>query len=433
MLIYLPKPGPRSRYVMELVFAETWGLPLEWTGDPARYLAHTGPKLAYASSPPPGPLGLVACGFLEEEGVRPVHPACIRVGGIPALFPVTGSPLPFDVFAAIFFMVSRYEEYLVFSPDAHGRFPAVQSLAWKQGFLTIPVVNRWIELLRGVISQNFPDLEFRESVFRPVLTYDIDSAYAFLGRSAARTVGAGLSDLVHGRVRRVIERVRVLRGLQDDPSDTYGMIVGSRGAVRGEKIFFFPAADRGPQDRNLSINHPLVAGLARRLSQWGRTGLHPSYRSNSDPEKIRIEKNRLEKVLGQPVTISRQHFLRFRLPDTFRALLSCGIREEYSMGFADQPGFRAGTCQPFYFYDLGREQKTALRIFPITFMDGTFRDYLHRDPAASWETIKALILETQKSNGIFMSIWHNSSLSDRGDWNGWKELHDRIVREFQTS
>ncbi|NJO89826.1 MAG: hypothetical protein HC831_13425 [Chloroflexia bacterium] len=53
-----------------------------------------------------------------------------------------------------------------------------------------------------------------------------------------------------------------------------------------------------------------------------------------------------------------------------------GITNDYSMGYSSHPGFRAGTCTPFYFFNLKTDEKTNLKITPFAVMDVGFIDYL---------------------------------------------------------
>lgn len=100
------------------------------------------------------------------------------------------------------------------------------------------------------------------------------------------------------------------------------------------------------------------------------------------------------------------------------------------MGFADMPGFRAGTCKPFYFYDLLKEKSTDLKIFPITIMEGSFISYLHLPPYEALNHILQFIEEVNNVQGTFISIWHNHTLSDSGMYTGWRYVHDKMIERI---
>ena len=98
------------------------------------------------------------------------------------------------------------------------------------------------------------------------------------------------------------------------------------------------------------------------------------------------------------------------------------------MGFPDEPGFRAGIARPYYFYDVSEDQQTGLKIIPFQVMDATLYKYKNLDPVASKEVIFKLIDETRKVGGLFVSIWHNTSLLDNPDWQGWREVFEFMLK-----
>jgi hypothetical protein len=109
-------------------------------------------------------------------------------------------------------------------------------------------------------------------------------------------------------------------------------------------------------------------------------------------------------------------------------MLGAGIAEEYSMGYPDEPGFRAGIARPFYFYDVSEDKQTGLKVVPFQVMDGTLYKYKNLDPEASKELILKLITETRKVGGLFVSIWHNTSLLDCKEWQGWREVFEYMIK-----
>ena len=129
------------------------------------------------------------------------------------------------------------------------------------------------------------------------------------------------------------------------------------------------------------------------------------------------------------MTKSRQHFLMLRFPETYRNLIANGISEDYTMGYADEVGFRASLCTPFYFYDLQKEEKTNLRIHPFAVMDATMNLYLKIKPAVALDYVRQLIDETKKVTGTFILLWHNESLSEVATWKGWKNVYEELIKE----
>ena len=347
------------------------------------------------------------------------------------MFPNDNDDLGFDVFAAIFYLISRYEEYLPFLPDEFGRFKAHDSLAFKNDFLHLPVVDIWIDNFKIALQNKFPSLQIKPAVFNAIVTYDIDVAYKYRGRNFLRTTGSLLKDILWFKIKNIVERFHVLQGKEKDPWDVYEDLKTVISENNLQCIFFFLLSDKSVHDRNLDYQNRAMKILIDHTKLFAETGIHPSFYSSSFPEKILIEKERLEKLSGKKITKSRQHYLKFNLPETYNSLLSAGITEDYSMGFSQMAGFRAGTCKPFYFYDLKNEKATELRIFPITFMESTLNISMNSELA--FQKMLALLEEVKKVNGTFISLWHNHTISKTEEYKEWKKVHEKMIQKLGDS
>lgn len=426
LLIYIKAITKRSEYIFELIFKNELGLEYFATTDTEKFETYQQEKINYSSARFGEEIFINSSSLLFERSIKKINVITESMEDVPVLFADASCDIGFDIFAAVFYMVTRYEEYLPFTPDEHGRFEASDSLAYQNNFLQLPVVNIWIKKLKNILRQKFPSLQFKSSSFKAIVTYDIDIAYAFRGKNILRTAGATVRDILTLKINNIPKRLRSLLS-HKDPWDIYASLQEMILKNKAEHIFFFLLSDYSRYDKNLSYKHPLMKTLIKKISSFSEIGIHPSYKSSVITEKILIEKSRLEKITNKGITKSRQHYLRFNLPGTYNQLLSAGITEDYSMGFAGIPGFRAGICTPFYFYDLQNEKATELKIFPITIMEGTFLYYLKLKPKESLKTIFSLINEIKKVDGTFISIWHNDTISDDGIYKGWKWVHDEMV------
>ncbi len=326
-------------------------------------------------------------------------------------------------------MVSRYEEYLHFDGDKFGRFKAADTLAFQNNFLQKPVVNIWIGIFKKALENKFDNLELKSTVFKAIVTYDIDIAYKYKGRSFGRTFGSALKDILGIRVQDFKERIQTLLQSKKDPWDVYDELQKIVDQNKLSSVFFFLLADKSEHDRNLNYKNPVMKRLVNQIESFSEIGIHPSFHTSSFPEKILTEKRRLEMLSGKKIIMSRQHYLKFKFPDTFNALLQSGITEDYSMGFPEVPGFRAGTCKPFYFYDLKNEKATSLKIFPVTCMDATFIYYLEKNPEKSLMEILNLLKEVKNVNGTFIPIFHNDIIGGNPKWNS---VHDKMIRQIKS-
>jgi len=151
-------------------------------------------------------------------------------------------------------------------------------------------------------------------------------------------------------------------------------------------------------------------------------GLHPSYKSNSYELFVKEEKARLENILETDIELSRQHFLKLKVKITYPNLVSLGFKKDYSMGYADQVGFRNGTARPYFWFDLTKNQITDLMIYPFVYMDGTLNEYLQLSIDESKNVIWKLHCEVTRFGGDFSFIWHNETIGDYGKWKGWSEV-----------
>lgn len=429
MLIYCPESSARLQYIVDLLLSKLLGIEYQLTSFPGEFIQFEGPKLNY-SLEPIGDTPFLACsGMLFEPGVvdqTELMGPVFQWKNLPAFYPAEApSILPFDIFSAAFYLVSRFEENLPFQGDQHGRFPAVESMAFKEGFLELPLVNLWtIQLgqrFKEIYGSQFP-IKLPKYQFLP--TIDIDTAWAFKNKGM-RGLGAFLKTGQKMEDRNY--RYQVLRGKQTDPYDQYYFLEQLFKKHDLDPIYFFLAGKRSRYDRNIRPESKAFQKLVKNTAREFRIGIHPSYASNFNPERVQIEIDRLAKISGTPITRSRQHFLKFELPETYRNLHLRGIREEYSMGFADHPGFRAGIATPFPFFDLQSNRATNLTVYPFQIMDVTLKDYLHLNPEQALAKINALAEQTRSVGGTFCCLWHNESLSEWNSWNGWSSVFAKML------
>lgn len=427
MLVYTHTLTARCRYICNLILGELLGLEWIFTTDLSYYHSYGKEKLAYTVNQPDGGFFIESTTLLFEEGVHNIEPDVFPFAGTQAFFKTRTGQLSFDLFAAAFYLVSRYEEYLPFQGDQYGRFPATASLAYKQDFLQTPIINCWMQEFRKLLASFYPSLRFRDLSFRAHISFDIDVAYAYKGRPFWWNGAAMLKDFFRARTN-CRNRWQVMGGGRD-PYDTYGEIEKMLSPYPATVLFFFLLARKRTRfDRNLSSHSTLLRQTIARCGTSGQIGIHPSYYSMEHPFLLLQEKKELETICRQTITKSRQHYLRFHLPDTYAQLAAAGITDDYSMGYAELPGFRAGICTPFYFFNLLTNQATSLKIHPITYMDGTFMEDLQMNPQASMEIIEQLVHAVKKVQGDFLCIWHNHTISESGLYRGWKQVLRETLR-----
>jgi len=406
--VYIEKISPRAKWIFGLMLEDLLGLQLKITDE----IPDKQPLLNYSDKEIPGSLSIVPHGLLNEKDIKPQEIIMGDYQGDPVFFMQNVGDLPYDPFAMAFYLVSRYEEYLPFKEDDHGRFPHTESLAYKEGFLHLATVNRIALRIKEILEDKFPELEFSLSEYQFVPTVDIDIAFAHLGKGFVRAYGAMLKLLLKADLNEIRRRFRSMQGKAEDPYDNFAFLLESFSSYAYDSVFFVLAGDPGPYDRNLSTGNKKFAELIKDLSKQAQIGIHPSYGAGKSVERIRKEIRRVDQLTGTPVEKSRQHFVKMSFPDTYEALLEAGISEDYSMGYASYSGFRAGIASPFNFYNLKADQETTLRVYPFMFMDTTLEDYLSLAPDAYLKAVTPIMEEVQFVGGTLIGIWHNYALAD---------------------
>jgi hypothetical protein len=430
LLLYSPHITPRLRYIVDFISKEIFDEPISLTSDKEGYKGHPGPRLNYSDTEiDEEDFFLRSTPLLFETGVRPQGIECFELNFHKAFFPTEGD-FPFDIFAATFYLISRYEEYLPAAPDEYGRYDHTHSLAWKEGFLDIPLVNIWIKEFKKALGKKYPGLIFRYPSFKFVPTYDIDVAYSYLHKGWMRNLGGLLRSLSKGQWREIHRRVNVLRGRLRDPFDAYEWLDSLHLYCRLKPYYFFLAAARQKGvDKNISPDGKGLQELVRYHAFGYRVGIHPSWQSGDRESLLKEEIEWMECITEKEVTRSRQHYIRMTLPGTYRSLIKHGIRQDFSMGYGSINGFRASVASSFYWYDLEKEEKTPLRLFPFCFMDANSFYEQGDTPAQAMQELMHYYHLIRKEGGLMVTIWHNTFLGEEPGFTGWKSLYEVFLKE----
>ncbi len=433
--IYSHKNSKRLQYILKLVFTELLGIEYSFTTNTDEYKQADGAKIQYTTTPIDDHLFLYSENLLFETNIQHQEIQIINHQNIPCLFPiyVDESILPFDIFSAVFYLISRYEEYLPHKKDMHKRFVAAESFAFQNNFLHKPVINIWVNELKKTIQKRYPNLQTSPKKYRYTPTYDIDIAWSYKNKGLTRNIGGSIRDLIHFNTKAIKRRYKVLFGKEKDPYDTYQLQKTWQNIYQLKPIYFILFGELGPFDKNISPLNFEFQDLIKDIRDHANIGIHPSYESNDDTKKLKKEIENLGETIHVDIIRSRQHYLKLNLPQTYRSLLNLGIKHDYTMGYASQVGFRAGIASSFFFYDLDLEIETKLRVHPFAVMDGTLKDYLRLDPNSAKEIISSIISEIKNVNGHMISLWHNESLSNEGKWKGWIEVYEHLLKEAQAS
>lgn len=428
ILIYAEGITPRVKYIFDLIFRGLLHVTYEVVVDVAQFEKHEGVKLSYSEERIGDSFHVCPVHLLFETGLSNQQEEMGAPSvweGVKIFYKTASEDFPFDVFAASFYLVTRYEEYLKIRKDKYGRFSASSSLAYKYGFLKEPVVNIWAIHLAQFIQQKYPSFQYRLNEFRHLPTIDIDNAWAYKNRGLRGMLMLAKSLMLF-RFKDFSTKLSIISGQSKDPYDSYDLMDAMHSRSVEKPIFFFLVADRSRYDRAVSYKNAAFRELVKKTAENNRVGLHAGYASNEKSSKIDAEKSRLEEITGCPVVANRQHYIKLRFPYTYRKLVKAGIKEDYSMGYASKIGFRAGICEPFLFFDVANNCQTDLMIYPFQIMDVSLSKYLGLRSNAAIDEIQKMKKTVRDVGGLFVTLWHNESLSVKCRWRSWRKVYESV-------
>ncbi len=414
--------SPRLKYINHIVFELILGLRVEYCLDSIQFDNIIGPKVNYTHLKIHNSINIEPDSLLFENDIQAQDPHFEQLDDTYILFPNQEQELPFDLLAACFYIVSRYEEYTSMQKDTHQRFPAEASLQYKLGILKVPIVQIWADMLKKSLQSKFAQLQFKKQPFAYLPTFDIDMAWSFKEKGIYRASGAILKSLSRLDLASLKKRWQVNMGKKKDPFDTFDYILQQTTKHNYTPLFFFLVGRRSLYDKNISPDNKNFIQLIQSIAAHYPTGLHPSYYYESYlSEELGTLQNIIEKTIGK----SRQHYVRLSLPSTYQELLKHQIHADYSMGYPDRLGFRNGLAIATPWYDLTKEKHTDLMIHPFQIMDVTLKNYLQKTPAQAINLVHDILDTVCTYGGTCISIWHNSSFDHQ--WAGWSKVFEEML------
>ena len=424
MLVYTPHITPRISYIIQLL-KERWQIEVAVTDDLTSFQQSNAVKLLYADERiDDSSFFLQSTELLLQHDIRKQKITCFDWNDTKAFFQ-TNDDFGFDIFSAIFYLISRYEEYLEYEPDEYGRYAHWNSLAWKEGFLHQPIIDVWLIKFEAKLKEHNSSLITHHSSFHFLPTYDIDIAWSYKHKGWLRSIAAAISH-----PSTITKRLRVFSGKEKDPFDSYDWLQQLHEQYALEPIYFFLLAERNSEyDKNISPKKTALQQIIRSTAAKATVALHPSMQSTVNVSLLKKEKETLQFISRKAITTTRSHYIQFHLPHSYRALITNGFADEYSMGYGTVNGFRASTSHSFLWYDLEKEETTALRVHPFAYMEANSFYELNHSPEEALEEMKRLCNEVQKVNGTFITIFHNHMLGTDPMFKGWREMYENFIAE----
>ncbi|MBL7921244.1 MAG: polysaccharide deacetylase family protein [Bacteroidia bacterium] len=428
-IIYSEEASPRLNYVAEFIFKHVLKVNIKITASVSEFEISPLYKINYSEKSIPVSLQILPAGFLFENGVTENKPEVVLKNSLIYFFEnkqAANTNFNYDIFSAVFYFISRYEEWQSFEADAHGRFEAKESILFKNNLHLKPVVDIWIYELKSELEKFYYELKFPQTKFKAISTIDVDNLYAYKKKGFFRTSGAILKDVLKFDFKNLNYRLKVLQNKQKDPFDIYSEVSEFCNDKNIPLFVFFLCATGNKYDRTVDPRSGAFIEVTKNLKkQDAIIGLHPSYYSSQNADLLSYEMQSLSKTAAIPINLSRQHYLRFNIKTTPALLMQNGIIADFTMGFASAPGFRAGTSFPFYYFNLNENKPQQLLMVPFCTMDGVYFVYNRVEPEKMLSSLKDLASEVRKVNGLFVSVFHERTFS-----NHLYPGYDRIYNNF---
>jgi peptidoglycan/xylan/chitin deacetylase (PgdA/CDA1 family) len=305
----------------------------------------------------------------------------------------------------LFDLFTRREEYNSSLLDKYQRFPHFFS---RNKNILEPAVSKF--LIENGLKTEYPE----GKKFAVCLTHDIDIV-AF-SRSEV------IKQLLSRRPQNALKMLYYNTNPKSNPKCNFQDIMSLEEKYGAKSSFYFLAIEEESLDFNFKIED-----LEHELGNIGdngcEVGLHGGYEAYDNLNRIKIEKERLERVLRKKVVGYRNHYLRFNIPDTWEILSKAGFKYDTTLAYPGCVGFRNGMCHPFKPFNLTKSKEIDIMEIPLTLMESTLFDYMRLDFQGSWKIAKLLIDTVEKYNGIITVLWHNTSM--KGDK---LKLYEKILK-----
>ncbi len=339
----------------------------------------------------------------------------------------------FDIVAATFFMLSRFEEYDLKLKDKFQRFRVIDSVAYKQGFLLQPIVDEYAMLVRAWIKFLVPEWRPKIREGKILLTHDIDHIRTL--PNARKIIRSVIKESQSGGLINAIKKAKEEKSKESrDLSKSKYYQAINKLCDFSEKTnlksrFFFQASPASFFDSGYDINHPSLNEIFKRIKdQNNLIGLHPSFYTYKSAKKIKKEKESLENAINMRVSECRQHYLRFKVPDTWNKQIEAGLEADNSLSHAEHVGFRCGTCHPYNPFDINSQETLHIIERSLIVMDSSLRDYMNLSIKEARSLILKLAVLCKNVEGDFTILWHNTSFFD--NWYDWGLMFESTIEKI---
>tara|TARA_B110000003_G_C16639804_1_gene529757 strand:- start:152 stop:1450 length:1299 start_codon:yes stop_codon:yes gene_type:complete len=424
LLIYTPKSTQRITYTFNHVCKRILGLQINFTSSIEEFIAYSGPKISYGKKELGNELFIQSTDLLLQEGFDSIDIVVKDWEETKCFFSVgKNSSLPFDIFSASFYLISRYEEYLPHVKDHKGRFLASESIAFKSEFLEAPVVDIWAYKFKELLLKYFPELNFLNR--NPTVHTLLHAGHPFLYQSKGvlRSLVGYLDDLIKFNIKNIFNRTSVLFGFRKDPFNTFKWVINSVKKNKNTLTVFFLLGDSKNYQESLSAQKSALKLLIKNISDYKEIGLLFSFAALKSLTTQNDEKEKIEAITNRRLVSSINGQYLVSLPHNYRNLVELEVKKDFTMVYESIIGFRASTCTPFLFYDLDYEIVAPLLIHPIAMTTKAFDGVSTAKRRGVVEKIKNSVLDV---NGTFSMIFYNYNFINSKRNMVWKKMFSEL-------
>jgi peptidoglycan/xylan/chitin deacetylase (PgdA/CDA1 family) len=295
-------------------------------------------------------------------------------------------------------LFTRKEEYSATFLDAYERFPYYLS---SHRNIFEPRVSEF--LVENGLKPQYPD----GKKFAVCLTHDIDAVYP------PYPIVDSIKALAKGKLTEAMKTPFSRVNRKWNPCWNFREIMELEAKYDAKSSFYFLALTSEEMDFNYNIKD-LESELGFISDSGWEVGLHGGHECYNNLKDIQEKKLRLEKVLGKEVIGYRNHFLRFRIPNTWELLSKAGFKYDSTFGYSDCSGFRNGMCHPFRPYNFETGKEIGILEIPLTIMDRTLMEsHMKLDIENAWRLTKQLIDIVEKCKGVITILWHNTQMQGK--------------------
>lgn len=347
----------------------------------------------------------------------------------------------YDILGFVYWSLTRSEELGAppSSFDKYGRFMSRSSHAAKHDYLERPLADEWLQSLFEQITALWPSFEGQEHHYSIELSHDVDNVLRygsippslFLKKVLRPNSDEGLFRFLSAPVTYLLQNVYLS---PTDPENTFDWIMQTSEKFGVKSTFFFISCnDVHEVDNRYPFTCRAVKNLLKKIIGRGhQVGLHPSLGSTFVEDRIRFE----NKVLAdQSIPLSftplsaRMHYLQWQAWDTVKELAKAGIQQDWSLGYADRAGFRAGTCHTYEAFDPVKYQPLGVEMHPLIVMDRTLTSpkYMNLNQAEAEHLVEKLANLCHKVSGNISLLWHNSQLATQDQ----KDFYVRLLKSCE--